>query len=239
MNASLPMPPESVEWIRTNVWTQAMRKGHQDMPQAIAMCPCMSGMSQLCEMGQHGRCHAGAALSSCETHVTDRRSRVLSFAGRFENPSPHACGPRRESYAMVWLADRVCRWVCPCECHAAGLDQVDATDSEDAGQDPDFRAKSFGVLAIVLARARGRCQCERCPAHRRAAGGRCEAENGTVRLIAAPAYPGARPDREPVITDPDRLVAWCIPCYDWAVARARVTERNARFVSDRDMDALF
>jgi hypothetical protein len=56
--------------------------------------------------------------SSPETYLTNRREQVISFGEPYEHPTPSITGPRRMREAMVWLADRICRWVCPCQCHA-------------------------------------------------------------------------------------------------------------------------
>lgn len=44
----------------------------------------------------------------------------MTLPGLYEHPSPSATGAHHTSTAQVWLADRVCRWVCDCECHQGG-----------------------------------------------------------------------------------------------------------------------
>lgn len=68
-----------------------------------ALCPCQWGLSAYCLHGQHDRCRSDIPTAYPETWVTDAAGRVwgLDYA-----------------QVQVWLADRVCRWVCPCDCHA-------------------------------------------------------------------------------------------------------------------------
>ncbi|WP_182884005.1 hypothetical protein [Microbispora sp. H10949] len=62
---------------------------------------------------------------------------------------------------------------------------------------------------------------------------------GPVQMLAAPAFPGAQPERERAVTDPDKLIAICGPCYDGAVSRARKAERDAARMVRNDQEALF
>jgi hypothetical protein len=94
----------------------------------------------------------------------------------------------------------------------------------------------------VMDRAGYRCECRRCPGHRRQQGGRCETEHDAGhRLIAAPADPGPNPARTlPTHGGPDGLVAWCGPCFDRAAAAARKHLRAAdRHDAADDPDTLF
>lgn len=224
------MTGQAAEWIRANVWTPAMRKSHRDAPRAAFSCSCQYGASQYCERGEHGRCHVGKGLPSCEAFITDKADRVLYLPAEFAYPTLTATGARPTRAAQVWLADRVCRWACPCPCHSP----ADAIEPVEFGAVPD-------VLAVVLSRAGGRCQCERCPTHRKHQGGRCETTNGAggIRLLAAPPYPGPHPDREPVVTDPAALRAWCPACYDQAISRARKVERDRAAIEGPGCEALF
>uniref|UniRef100_UPI0005925736 hypothetical protein n=1 Tax=Nocardiopsis potens TaxID=1246458 RepID=UPI0005925736 len=44
---------------------------------------------------------------------------AAEFAEPYAHPTPSATGRHRTAVAQVWLADRVCRWVCSCGCHTA------------------------------------------------------------------------------------------------------------------------
>ncbi|MGI5493942.1 hypothetical protein [Microtetraspora malaysiensis] len=90
----------------------------------------------------------------------------------------------------------------------------------------------------VMIKAGYRCEDTRCPADRRS-GGRCITEHGPyVRLIAAPAYPGPDPLRRPNESSGE-MVAWCPPCYDQAIKRARKVERDRMRMEAADADTLF
>lgn len=90
----------------------------------------------------------------------------------------------------------------------------------------------------VITRAGERCECKRCPAHRRDRGGRCEREHSQARpLIAAPADPGPDPARHIITGKP--LVAYCSPCYDHAVAYARKFRRQEIALAAAEVPRLF
>lgn len=112
------MKPEQAEWVRANVWTQGMRNQFLTSPGYYTTCACLSGMSSWCRTGKHERCHRASPLASWEGLICDRSGKYpVEFREEFRHPSQtSATGPSRERLAMVWLADRVCRWVCPCEC---------------------------------------------------------------------------------------------------------------------------
>lgn len=101
---TVPFTAERAEWIRSNVWTPAMRKEHREIPGSLTACPCQWGPSSYCLHGRHGRCRSDAPSTYPETWITDADGRVWGLA---------------HQQVQVWLADRVCRWVCPCGCHTA------------------------------------------------------------------------------------------------------------------------
>jgi hypothetical protein len=107
--------------IRERAWTQPMRKQHREVPLYTARCACQSGLTHWCEVGRHARCHRGTPLRSYATVIcTPGGMAVACFAEYFGHKTDvSATGPRFERAALVWLADRVCRWVCPCTCHTA------------------------------------------------------------------------------------------------------------------------
>lgn len=93
------------------------------------------------------------------------------------------------------------------------------------------------VWLTVMERAGYRCECTRCPKHKRHEGGRCETSvpetrgpgaQDAARLIAGPANPD--PARTLGTGDAGELVAWCPPCWDHAVAVAR---KHAQALADR------
>lgn len=66
-------------------------------------CPCQWGPTGHCHQDRHGTCGAHVV----ELPETDIWTTGLAPA------------------APVWLADRVCRWQCPCECHTDRPEQLD------------------------------------------------------------------------------------------------------------------
>lgn len=94
------------------------------------------------------------------------------------------------------------------------------------------------VWQAVLDRAGHRCECTSCPTHRRkSADGRCHNEHRPdTKLIAGPKDPGPDPARMPSTLDPGDMVAWCLPCWDHAVAVARKHARNAARLAALDND---
>lgn len=107
-------------WIRGHAWTPAMRRTHRTVPGLTSTCACQSGLTSWCWHDQHGRCHRAAPLGDVHTFICGPDGEtVLSFPQPYTHPTDTATGPRRTYAAQVWLADRVCRWVCPCDCHDA------------------------------------------------------------------------------------------------------------------------
>lgn len=93
------MTPEEAAWVRANAWPPTLAAGLAPTD----VCACQYGPSGWCINGVCHRCTGGTTMHP-ETSVTDRRGRVLYLDGK---------------YALVWLADRICRWQCPHDCHTA------------------------------------------------------------------------------------------------------------------------
>lgn len=92
-------------------------------------CPCQYGQSGACSAGDHKSCGVAGDTVAGEGFVQTRRGYVAAFPEPYTHPTASATGSRRERWAFVWLADRRCRWVCPCSCHAGlGLGQLDLFD---------------------------------------------------------------------------------------------------------------
>lgn len=113
--------PDQAAWIRDHAWTPAMRKTHREVPAFFRTCDCQYGLTSWCQHDQHDRCHRAPPLRSVETYICDTTGTTpLAFAAPYEHRTDtSATGPQFTSLAQVWLADRVCRWVCPCTCHTA------------------------------------------------------------------------------------------------------------------------
>lgn len=114
------MPAEAAAWIREHAWTARMRKTYAEVPGFYTTCACQWGRSIHCGRGRHGKCAVG-------TPLRDYAALIVFDGGRpafFPEPYTHktdasATGPKFTQLAQVWLADRVCRWVCSCGCHTA------------------------------------------------------------------------------------------------------------------------
>lgn len=118
---TVPFTAERAEWIRSNVWTPAMRKEYREVPGFRTTCPCQWAATSHCRNDQCGRCHRATPQRAAATVICRRGGMEEAH---FPEPYEHvtdtsATGPRYETAAMVWLADRVCRWVCDHDCHTA------------------------------------------------------------------------------------------------------------------------
>lgn len=114
------MLSDQAAWIRENAWTPAMRKTHTEVPGFRTNCSCQWGLTSWCQHDQHGRCHRATPHPTYATLICGRGGeRPLTFAEPYEHKTPSITGAYYEYGAMVWLADRICRWICPCHCHAA------------------------------------------------------------------------------------------------------------------------
>lgn len=103
MTATLGEVTDQAALIRQHAWTQPMRKTYAECPGFYSKCACQSGAKP---------------LTSYETVICWRGDRPAYFLEEFSHPTEDATGWKHTSLAMVWLADRVCRWVCPCVCHS-------------------------------------------------------------------------------------------------------------------------
>lgn len=116
------MPADVAEWIREHAWTGKMRETFREVPGFYLDCACQYGLTTLCRIGAHGACHRATSLHSAETTICWRGDRPAHFKKPFRHKAlTSATGPRRSRYAEVWLADRACRWRCPCDCHPRQL----------------------------------------------------------------------------------------------------------------------
>jgi hypothetical protein len=140
------MTQDAAAWVREHVWTPAMRKTYREVPAFYSTCDCQFGATQWCQTGRHDRCHRAEPLVSCATMILRRGGLYpASFTEEFTHPTPSATGPVTTSLAQVWLADRRCRWVCPCECHAPEPDprEVLAFVVRAGLYDPDSTAEDL------------------------------------------------------------------------------------------------
>lgn len=127
------MTPDEAAWVREHVWTQAMRKTHREVPLYAHTCACQSGLTSWCQHGQCDRCHRGTPQPGPAGYVCGGGGgqTVLGFAEPYEHPTLSATGWHKSYDAMFWLADRICRWLCPHDCHD-GVGQGSLFDLEGA-----------------------------------------------------------------------------------------------------------
>ncbi len=110
------MQPDAASWIRTTVWTPAMRKSYAETPGFYTECACNWGSSGHCDAGRHQRCQK---------------------VGPEPRPEAYICQPDGCSVVdggiQVWLTGQACRWRCPCRCHT-GLPDVAPVEMAGAVQ---------------------------------------------------------------------------------------------------------
>ena len=107
-----------------------MRRTHRTVSGLTALCACQFGPSAHCRHDRHGQCGRATPLADVETFICGPDGEtVLTFLEPFEHPTDTATGPYRTYTAQVWLADRVCRWVCSCDCHTAAAVPVAVQDA--------------------------------------------------------------------------------------------------------------
>jgi hypothetical protein len=121
-----------------NAWTQPMRKQFAEVPGHYLVCPCQYGLTTYCREGQHDRCHRAEPLRSDAASILRRGG---THPAHFREPYAHktdtsATGPQCTSVAQVWLADRVCRWICPCGCGHASKPVSDRDRVDDGTSRP-------------------------------------------------------------------------------------------------------
>lgn len=117
-----PFTDERAAWIREHAWTAHMRKTHGQIGRYFySSCACQHGSSAHCEAGRCNLCPSDTPVRSYETVIVGRGGMPAYFPEPYTHDTDDVyAGPIcREHLAMVWLADRVCRWVCPHDCHSA------------------------------------------------------------------------------------------------------------------------
>lgn len=118
------IPEDEAAWIRTNVWPVAMRKTFAEVPGMFTSCACEYGLTSWCQNGQCERCHRAEPQPGPAGYVCGRTGEDPMYFGEpYEHPTISATGRHKTQVAMFWLADRVCRWICPCSCHDIVMEQ--------------------------------------------------------------------------------------------------------------------
>ena len=112
------MIPAEAAWVRKHAWNGIIRAEYRRAPNVL-LCGCQIGTSGPCKDGHHRLCHQECPHPDAEAWVWTRRGHVAQFPEPYEHPFPWK-GDRvwePNAWARLWLADRVCRWVCSCSCH--------------------------------------------------------------------------------------------------------------------------
>lgn len=108
---------DTAAWIRDHAWTPAMRNPFLLAVGVYSTCLCQNGRSHACGRGQHKQCPD--PLRSWHTIIRRPDNTVAQFPKPYQHRTESDLGADYERSAFVWLADRVCRWQCPCNCHTA------------------------------------------------------------------------------------------------------------------------
>ncbi len=106
------MTPEQAAWVRENVLRG--NRPAADLERDLR-CRCQWGLSAKCRDGQCDRCVAG--VPHPETYVRGLDGQITHFAELPKHEAMTVLGPCFTRAAQVWLADRTCRWLCPCPHH--------------------------------------------------------------------------------------------------------------------------
>ncbi|MEV8638914.1 DUF6248 family natural product biosynthesis protein [Streptosporangium sp. NPDC051023] len=142
------MTSEEAAWVRAHVWTPRMRRLHNVIwPGYYTTCACQKGRCHHCKLGDHERCQPAGPYLSPEGMICDRTG--MDFVA-FAEPYKHRtiCGaPRPTAVAQVWLADRVCRWVCSCDCGRSQAGTARAPELKPS-QPTRYAAEQLDLLAL-------------------------------------------------------------------------------------------
>lgn len=113
------MTPEEAAWVREHIWLRDMREIYRDTPGYYLACACQWNGPCINDPRRdvHTNCHVGRhPLPGRETWIQWPDGRLCAFAEPYRHPTASATGWHYERTAMVWLADRRCRWACACDC---------------------------------------------------------------------------------------------------------------------------
>lgn len=109
------MTDQQAAWVRATVWTPDMRRGLTGP--SIQRCACQIQVTTwACRNSQHDLCELDQHPDYETTIWSHGGLRPAVFPTTNRHKTRADGGYRRRADALVWLADRVCRWACPCEC---------------------------------------------------------------------------------------------------------------------------
>jgi hypothetical protein len=117
--AGVPDFPEDVAaWIREHVWLEWHRIHEINLPGSLLRCACEEDRIRYAHVGEHCPCarYLDPFAPRPESVIRSPRGHARVYGTyRHELRTPN--GRRPEFTALVWLADRLCRPYCSCDCH--------------------------------------------------------------------------------------------------------------------------
>lgn len=131
------MNAEQAAWVREHAWTATMRKTFREVPGFYAACACQGHgpcINTPKRPETHLTCHVGRWPLPCYETIIAVRGGLgpAAFRMPYRYPAPSATGWKYSRLAMVWLADRVCRWACSCDCGHSRTDVAHAPERNPA-----------------------------------------------------------------------------------------------------------
>jgi hypothetical protein len=114
----MDFPPETAAWIREHVWPRDLQIRYVNLPDRVLNCACEIDMIRHAHPGEHCGCqrYSDPFAPVWETEIRGWRGHRRAVSQyTHETRFPHAAF--RVYEPMVWLADRVCRPRCSCDCH--------------------------------------------------------------------------------------------------------------------------
>jgi hypothetical protein len=114
------IPDDETDWTRANAWTDQLRTQFTNGRDANLRCACHVDLTEYARPGEH--CPCGRWVDPFapmhETEIRGRYGHARILPESYTHETRTRIGPRHERLAMVWLADRLCRPRCSCDCHA-------------------------------------------------------------------------------------------------------------------------
>lgn len=151
------MTADDAAWVREHVWTDGMRRvEYQVWPGCYTRCECQRDVCHQCGRGVHELCNA-IPRQSDEGMIADKTG---VHPACFKEPYKHRTidgPPRPTPVAQVWLADRICRWACRCDCKG----KVPMSPVNAAWVRRNAWTRSFAErMTLQYGDRYGRCPCQ-------------------------------------------------------------------------------
>ncbi|MEV4749021.1 DUF6248 family natural product biosynthesis protein [Streptosporangium sp. NPDC049248] len=110
------MSPVEAAWVQAHVWTDGMRRVESlAWPGFYTRCECQRTRCYQCDRGKHEQC-SGMPRQAREGMIADKSGTgPACFRESYQHRTIDG-PPLATVVAQVWLADRICRWACRCDC---------------------------------------------------------------------------------------------------------------------------